>query len=291
MTFTRTQSGLSNYGKFVGADILIYTEGKNVPSTLSDDHIYDELFYEALVKSVFPQKTVKIKCLGNRTTALEYAEKLNAAGTTNSLVIVDRDGEDFICTLIPTRNIIYTDGYSWENDFWSQKIIVDVLEDLACSKKYSESLCIQLKNATKRLALLSGLDICAHSNKECLFPKTGTSCGIGFDFKRTHVIPTREIGRLISEFRKLGASLSPICRQILPTILNERSDRRIQGHLWEHVVISLINYGISGGQKSQIPKKNIKNLAMSKFRKSPSTYLAEARANYYKAELEARFSL
>lgn len=286
MIFTRTLSGISNFGKFVGADILIYTEGKLCSS--HDEHIFDELFYKALISSFYPDKRIKVKCVGSKVDALEYASKLGDL-VGGSVVIVDRDSEDLLCSHIPKKSIIYTDGYSWESDFWTSQLALEVLEDLACSSKHFAHLYTQIHFAKKRLAVLSVLDVCLHLNKEALLQKNGGGCGIGFNFSSLHVLPHKEVHRIFKKYRSSKASSCSFCTSILPIAILARSDRIIQGHIWEHVILNLINFGIAGLQKTKVPHQVVKNLAMSKFKKNPSGYLAQHSLEYYRRELKLRF--
>lgn len=287
MTFMRTQSGVVNFRRFVGADILIYTEGKNNTSG-GEDQVFDAMFYMSLIKSIYPEKSIVIKCIGSKKDALEYASNLHRSETLGSVVIIDRDGEDLICSLLPLKGLIYTDGYSWENDFWTPTIAREILEELACTDRKSDFLMSQIYLVRKRLAVISALDICSHINKETILPKNGGGCGIGFKFASLRIIPLAEARRLISKYRRLGASTCPLCRSILPAARRENPDRAIQGHLWEHVILNLINFAIPG-VGTRMPCLVIKNLAMSKFKKNPAAYMTHSTFNYYRQELELRF--
>jgi hypothetical protein len=290
MIFTRTLSGIANFAQFVGCDILVYTEGKE-NSAVNDEIIFDEIFYLSLITQIYPDKAVKVKCLGSRIEVLRYASMLEGMEASSSVVIVDRDGEDLTCTLLPRRNIIYTYGYSWENDFWTQVIAQEVLEDLACSHQHSEFLCSQYRLVTKRLALLSAMDICSHLNKELLLPKNGGGCGIDFKFSSLHVIPYKDAHRLIMKYKDLDASTSPLCRFILPIAMRTMPERTIQGHLWEYVVLNLIIFAIKGlGRRGlKVPYQLVKNLAMTKFKKNCRAYLNPPVIEHYRYELERRF--
>lgn len=289
MTFTRTASGIANFGKFAGSDLLIYTEGKDKSIVSSSELIFDELFYSSLLGTIFPEKKIKIKCVGNKQNALIYAIKIDESGTQDSVVIVDRDGDDFICSLIPKKSIIYTDGYSWENDFWSHKMTQSVIEDLVCDDIHSAFLHSQIRNIAKRLEVLSCLDITAHINNEVLLPKNGRGCGIGFEFSSLYVLSTSEVRRLIKKFRQLNTLNCPICCQLLTVIFKSNRVRSIQGHLWEHVAIGLINSAAMGIKKQKMPNQIIKNLAMSKFKKNPFMFMNQSTVDYYRHELQERF--
>ena len=86
MTFTRTASGLKNYPKFFGCDLIVYVEGKrDCSKTL------DEKYYFSLVKSLTSIKTPKIKVVGNKNDAMNYFEQIARADIDSSIVIIDKD--------------------------------------------------------------------------------------------------------------------------------------------------------------------------------------------------------
>lgn len=289
MTFSRSLSGISNFGKFSGSDILVYTEGKQ-DSGVVGGMVFDEIYYGALISSIYPNKIVKIKCVGSKRDALDYAFKLEAGGSTDSIVIVDKDGDDLISTLIPKKILMYTDGYSWENDFWTQQIAEEVLEDLSCSNLGNAKMRLQIRLMMKRLAFISSLDICSRLNDgSALLKKNGGGCGIGFKYSNRYVIPYKEVKRLIAKYKQFGAATCPVCNFVLTTSTRSKPECAIQGHLWEHAVLNLINHSLSGSRGGKVPHFVLKNLAMSKFKNNPVAYLTASTFNYYRQELQLRF--
>lgn len=288
MTFSRSLSGIANFGIFSGADILIYTEGKNNSSV--GGIVFDEIFYTTLIGSIYPNKNVKVKCVGSKKEALEYASKLEASGSAGSVVIVDKDGDDLVSTLLAKRILVYTDGYSWENDFWTHQLAEEVLQDLSCNNRGNAKLRLQLQLMKRRLAFVSSLDICSRvNNGSALFQKNGGGCGIGFKYANQYVVPFKEVKRLIAKYKQSGAASCSICKFILTKSTQSKPESSIQGHLWEHAVLNLINHSLSGAKNTKIPNFALKNLAMSKFKANPQAYLNASTFNYYRQEMQLRF--
>lgn len=289
MTFSRSLSGIANFGIFSGADILVYTEGKD--NSGASGIIFDEIYYTTLIRSIYPNKNVKVKCVGSKKDALDYASKLETSGAVGSVVIVDKDGDDLVSSLLAKRVLVYTEGYSWENDFWTQQIAEEVLQDLSCNNQANAKLRLQLQLMKRRLAFVSCLDICSRvNNGGALFQKNGGGCGIGFKYASQYVIPSKEVNRLINKYRQSGAASCSVCKFILTKSTKSKQENSIQGHLWEHAVLNLINHSLPGAKSAKIPNFALKNLAMSKFKVNPMAYLNVSTYDYYRNEMLLRFN-
>src|SRR5437868_6905690 len=115
--FSRTASGIANYYRFHGVDFTVFIEGKTTIAERGEAHekTIDIFYYEYLLEAAARGKKVKVKCVGNKEVAFEYARKIREEGVTKSLVIVDKDFEGLTSSPLPVFPVIRTFGYSWEN--------------------------------------------------------------------------------------------------------------------------------------------------------------------------------
>ena len=108
-TFSRTAKGISNYPSFYGCDFVVFTEGKETDQAeLVSEERPDVQYYREVLRIASNGLTPKIKCIGNKKAALDYAEQIEASGTNNLIVIVHKDLEGVTCSPIQLRCVIRT---------------------------------------------------------------------------------------------------------------------------------------------------------------------------------------
>lgn len=134
MTFTRSSNGISNYKNFLNSDIIIFSEGGNIGRIIDnpDDDVWsiDSIFWRTIFLKYLPNITVRIKSLGSKNNVLPYAEKILANEVSSSIAVMDRDFDLYNNKLISHPCVIYTQGYSWENDAWRAGILICALCEL-----------------------------------------------------------------------------------------------------------------------------------------------------------------
>ncbi|WP_147200719.1 DUF4435 domain-containing protein [Pantoea sp. CCBC3-3-1] len=197
MTFMRTSGGINAQKKFHRVDITFHIEGKNVQNTpgFKTTDLCDYKYYKALLEHYLPERKVKIKVLGCCKNVLDYYELIESKKLKNNLVIVDRDYNGIISSRINDRNVIYTYGYSWENDFWSDVVSTHVITMLTAGNKDSTNRYIKLiKRAIRRIATLSKINICSKSHDLTLFKiaKKGGSLGVALNFNNNFILSQKE---------------------------------------------------------------------------------------------------
>lgn len=286
MTFTRTSSGIQNYPQFYNSDIVIYIEGKQS----SNNEAPDKFFYDHLISDIIHNKSVFIKCVGNKSSAIEYASKIIDSGSKNSIVIIDRDYDGIHCSPLVSPVIIRTFGYSWENDLWTLELATDVLSDITIkSKPALVKLKIKFDSGERQLKLISILDAALQCNAQSLFPKDKKSFGICIIGKNIEPISKSELKRFVIKYKSSNINKCQIQREILQAASKTNPHRLIQGHLWCHFVTKIISASHTKQMnESAIPDKAIMNIALSKYSSNPRKYIGEAAYKYYQSELETR---
>lgn len=131
MSFRRSASGISNYNVIHDVDYIVYSEGGNAELLKADPQKYiysiDSEFWGALFEKLGSPVRVKIKSLGAKNNVLPYAKDISSGLVANCIAVLDKDHDDHKGVMIEHPLIIYTNGYSWENDAWSAKSVVKVL--------------------------------------------------------------------------------------------------------------------------------------------------------------------
>lgn len=291
MTFKRTAAGIANYPAFTHADLVLYIEGRGCECTGAEKTPADAKFYEALLRAIAPSKTIKIKCVGNKETALSYANAISRSNEKNSLVIVDRDYDGVMSSLIDHPAIVYTRGYSWESDLWNLKIAAEVLNRVTISHKDAiPMLTRRYVNVTKRLRFLSSLDASLQAAGRNLLPKNKGSCGVDIKPLSRFVILRDEIARLTAKYRNDAASSDTVCVGIREATSRTGAPNTIQGHLWCHVIITLIAAIYKKLMaESSMPNAVVYNLILGTFSNDGAKkHLESTVFNYYRAEITAR---
>lgn len=129
MTFSRTNSGLSNSSKFHRADVVIYTEGGDKSFSIEDvengkfnEHSVDIKFWGNILSAHGFSRKIKFKALGSKTAARNIAERVAAGEISHTAVARDRDLDNIFSNDICSPLVFCTKGYSWENDVYSMDI-------------------------------------------------------------------------------------------------------------------------------------------------------------------------
>lgn len=289
--FTRTASGVRNYGRFVGNALVVYIEGR-VPSQDSNDDQQDTalgeprdvLFYRSLLSHLGNGRDFVFKCVGNKESVLRYGELIRTEVIDGAFVIVDRDYDGLHCSIIDRPEIIYTYGYSWENDFWTVDLALQVLSDLTINDKHAENDLVRyLRVLKKRMGHLSRLDSALRPSGKTILPKNGGSCGVALSSKGAWIVPLDEVKRIRAKFDLLKIEDINLASRCYELALEEPVERVIQGHLYEHIFMRALLFA---GKKCSALKglryAVLYNLAHSKFNLNVRVLLSSAVYEYYK---------
>jgi hypothetical protein len=120
--FTRTSSGLQNQHLFHRVDYVVFTEGEHGAS----DSV-DGLFWARVFSNWLPGKSVRVKLVGGKPVARKIAREVIKRDLKSTLVALDRDYDRWEGCGINDARIIYTWGYSVENDLLCEHSIVGVV--------------------------------------------------------------------------------------------------------------------------------------------------------------------
>ena len=222
--------------------------------------------------------------VSNKMAALDYAEQIVASGTNNLIVIVDKDLEGVTCSPIPLRCVIRTQGYSWENELWSPKVINEVARIISNSNIMVASLINKnLPMLQKRLKYLSLLNAVSCLYGTALLSNSNSLAGIRF---RLPSLPVDEVKRISSQFKSSAASGCSLSRNIIRESSNAESRAIIRGHLWENVAFRLISYAYKQATGENFPPNGVlQRIAFSVLKRDVNSAIGSDLTKYYRDEL------
>lgn len=287
MTFTRTKSGLRNYSHFFGSEIIIYAEGRcGTDTPIEDETRADTKFYLSIAKEFSGYKEIKVKLVGNKKNALDYHKKILDDSTPASLVFVDRDYQGLVFFPQPEHQpkLLTTYGYSWENDFWTTELCKRTVSlATALDKNAEDSFERKHQRTINRLKKICALNAAAHTDGKSVFPCTGNSKGVNLDLTCEFPLRRSEFVRICK--RIPISSMCEVMKWTLLSALKMQYHAIIQGHLLEHICLTLISDQIRKSTGTTFKGNDIlKNIALSSFMATPRQYLTAAAINHYTAE-------
>lgn len=291
-SFTRTKSGISNYSRFYGAEFVVFTEGKLIKETgrkedersASPD---DAFYYAAVFEAAAGGKRARVKCVGNKSAALDYAKKIDSGVLSNAVVVVDRDLEGVLSSPITSRALILTYGYSWENELWSPYVLSGILAMLTNGNELANRELERLvRIISRRLKVLSSLDIASQVNGSALLRKGSSLCGIALDFTKSNPVSHSQVVRLIEQYRVSPAYACQVSQQVLKATQSLDLMKICQGHFWSSVCRRILAYLYRSFCKDSPPSNQVLlNLALSVLRTNPEQAIRPEVFDRYRREL------
>ncbi|MDR7377197.1 hypothetical protein J2X19_001876 [Rhodoferax ferrireducens] len=279
MSFTRSQSGIRNTSLFFGVDRTVYVEGTGV----------DQRFWQS-VFSVFYKGPLSFhfKSIGPRSAVMSYVEKIAKSEAANTIAIMDSDYEGLKFSKFDIPNIIYTFGYSFENDLFSIKQAIKISSQLSNGvgiKKF-RSIVRSLNTALNELPQLAVLDFCAQFNDNYFLEKNGNTCKLDIKNNAHGVICKKSIAsaRANAIARKVLFSSRP-SKAMRDKMLIKPRYLWIYGHLWRAVFSKCVADGLRKTSSVTINPDGIENLAINNIRDSNGSVFTRRQIEAYKMML------
>lgn len=164
MVFLRTTSGLSNYNSFYKVDLLVFVEGgsesfsfQDIKSGKTNELSVDVKFWNNTINYFGSKKKIKILAVGSKGTLTQIAQKIKSAEIINCCVAMDRDHDDMDDEFKNVGGVLYTYGYSWENDVWDKNVIEELFFTF-CPLSRSDEIMPDIERLYNRfLQLIEGI--------------------------------------------------------------------------------------------------------------------------------------
>jgi hypothetical protein len=285
-TFVRSVSGLINFKRFVKRSFIVFCKGGSQNITVTDalggQHnasAEDRTYWDALLRAI-GFSDIHLKPLGSASHVIDVAEYIIANNISNNLVIIDRDfpGRK---KWIADRRVLYSFGYSWENDVVGPKVVAEAIVNLlhldpagtsVLEKEFSDLLQRMIK--ISRWSILLQL---MTQNPSCDFVPTdhsfgGCICGdaitVRFDSKPLY----DRIQRNKSRFTRSGTRRS-----------TRESARYIPGHALIGLGYAFIVTKAAVRPAYRPNRTSFSAMLLHVFSASPRTYLPRPTMEYYRA--------
>ena len=131
MTFIRSDAGLSNLKIFKRVDYVVFTEGgsgetislKKALKGVYHKNSDDIQFWKPIFEKFRGGSKYSFRALGSKNTAKQIANLVTAGKVTGVCVCMDRDFDHLYNQQIIHANVLYTRGYSWENELFATPVI------------------------------------------------------------------------------------------------------------------------------------------------------------------------
>lgn len=153
--FLRTNNGLNNLPKFSKSDLIAYTEGgKKSYSIIQIDkgefssQSVDIDFWREVLNIHGCNRKIYFRAIGSKTCGEEITKRIISGDIKNTIIFKDKDLDNYLGKYINHTNIIYTKGYSWENDVFTQKVILGIIRNYIFSD-IPESKIINIEDTFK----------------------------------------------------------------------------------------------------------------------------------------------
>ena len=147
MSFTRTSSGLSNLHLFYDSDLIVYTEGGTQTFTLEDiqkgsysRNSVDIKFWKHVFEINGFEKKVSFRAIGSKTASKSICEKIISGEIHNIIVAKDRDLDEYVDSMFNSPFILYTKGYSWENDVFVKDLTYEQINSMLLTAETPEEV-------------------------------------------------------------------------------------------------------------------------------------------------------
>ncbi|KGO85150.1 DUF4435 domain-containing protein [Flavobacterium suncheonense] len=134
--FTRTVSGLTNQHLFHNVDFIVFVEGgtsytlQEIEAGNFNNESIDILFWRRILNHFKPAR-YKFKAVGSKSAVIRIAENIIQNDIKTIYAAMDQDFDQILDNSLSHTNIIYTYGYSWENDVWNSELVLEVIENLS----------------------------------------------------------------------------------------------------------------------------------------------------------------
>ncbi|HAS1333271.1 TPA: DUF4435 domain-containing protein [Enterobacter hormaechei] len=283
---SRTPNGLFAEAMVRDVNLIFHIEGKGDSKDITK--LPDYIYYESIISNFFDGK-YEIKVEGGKTALQSMVENLSTLSDRDShIIFMDRDHDEMISNgLINDNFVFYTLGYSYENDFWTSKILKKVLISLLAENPIVDVFIIDWKKLEKKIAFIHKFNLLSKVNGKQIF-KFKVLCGVVFEYKNgSFIVDSECLLRLKSIWDGFGVRFTPQTRKI-NKLLKEKFYSHpgylIQGHAYESYALEAIH---QLNNSCQLFENNIKsfsiykNIAFSHFRSSPRCYMSTSTIAYY----------
>lgn len=286
MIFTRSEVGLRNEKVFYGVDLIVYTEG-------SEENIlkFDKPYYECLIKTLTKVNKILVKPIGDCNSVIDMHDQIRNDSGNNSFCIIDKDYSGVNYSIKNKEKLITTYGYSWENEVWSELLILRVIDALSAGNisLLRNDFPVFIKKVMDTAAKICRLDMVAQLYDSCILNKNNRDTfGVNLSYNRSEdtLLPKAEYKRLRWKMNLDMLLNCELSKEIYKNSLKNEAVSIVNGHFWESLSIRIIKQGLLEiiNMNSRVDFGIMKNLAYGFFKQDPITFLSENVLMHYRYE-------
>lgn len=176
MAFTRTNSGLENLHVFHNVDCVVYCEGgtsysfEDVKRGCFSVESIDSIFWNEIFNN-YKGASVKFKPIGSKATVKKIAEEITKSNLSSVYAALDQEFDMVYDSNLTHSNVLYTHGYSWENDVWNANVICDIIDTLSAKKVDKNFVSYHFTKFLKEIKYLVSSDGYLFSKNDSFFPR------------------------------------------------------------------------------------------------------------------------
>ena len=285
MKFRSTSHGISNLHFFIGVDYVVFVEGgkgytkEEICEGRYDTNALDIKFWKTLFEMYYPDTKFQFRAIGSKETLVSISQGIIQDKISNTYVAMDRDRDNFIDRIIRSNYVLYTNGYSWENDVWNKEVVEAVFNALCGVCIFNDILTDEISQIFECSALelkkYVYVDCYLSISEESFFPKTNINACICNQPNKPK-INTKYLNSILQKFKIDEKELEKFKKKCEIDTL-----RDCYGHLLSDLCYSIIIYLIrKNGDKSAITKKMVNSLAIEKFGQQYMVKLNPVREHY-----------
>ncbi|MCG8090566.1 MAG: hypothetical protein JAY62_12515 [Candidatus Thiodiazotropha endolucinida] len=212
MAFLRTESGLSNLRLFYDSEIVIFTEGGERSLSIADveggacnQSSIDAVFWRNVLRASGYDAQIEFRPVGSKSTLNIICQKILDGEIENVAIAADRDMDGVVGGVYQSPRIMYTKGYSWENDVFTKELTQKQIESMLLLVNVPAQVQETIEDAYANFEVIG-----RHLARiEVLFRQQGvrfiSECGGErfFNGKKSPYIDKGQIAKLINEKKTL----------------------------------------------------------------------------------------
>lgn len=282
MSFERTKSGQENRAAFLGVDYICYVEGGGGHSERSDDII----FWKNLLGTLRPDLKIHFIAKGGKAELEKRASDIIEKNISYSIVAMDSDFDHLLDGKISDRRILYTYGYSWENDVFSKPMLGRIYTHVARAPSVPDDEIDFLNQCYDRLSdrMLWPVraDYYALAAKSSVLPRS--SPGRLFERSVSSGLPVVRYEEVIKICAQENRRTKPRTLPTLPKLTD--ATRFCPGKVYSHLMILLVSavLKMNFAQKRMTPL-HCKDIALLLLPELLKNNKDDAMVSFYSAQL------
>jgi len=268
MAFTRTVSGLSNQHLFHNVDYVVFVEGGQSFTKLQVDQGHfneqsiDTIFWKKVFDKYKDDANIKFKAVGSKSVILKIAEDIVSNNLTSIYVAMDQEFDIILSKMYKHDRILYTFGYSWENDVWNEDVIESILSAITAQEIDSSLIINPFQKFLTKIKFSVYTDGYQFSKNSSFFPRPTNHLRI-IDCN-TNNIPTVKSIEITNLFSSSGLKKATV--YAFGSRKKISSKRYCYGHLYGDFCKLLINHLLKTKHKlNSLSDEIIRRMAINYF--------------------------